>query len=375
MDKRVYWVWLTNLSGMFSHKINALLDYFDDIEEIYKATDYTNVEGITRTDSFVLNNKDLTKAKKLIEETEKIGGKILTFDDINFPDSVRRIENPAYVLYVKGEIMQWDRILPVAVIGTRECSDYGIAVTKSISYHLAKRGITIVAGMARGIDGMAARAALEAGNKTIAVLGSGLDVVYPPEHKDLMENIINHGTVITEYPLGSQALKHHFPERNRIISALSKGVLVVEAPKISGALITANYAQTQGKDIFAVPGSIFEDNCKGTNRLIAEGAKIATCAMDIMKEYPKDMARLVPIEDYDKKVNNIRHISPDDEKYANLNANEKKVILALIESNMHIEDLKRETCIDITSLNSMLPMLEMMGFIRKLPGDNYKLEV
>ena len=375
MGKTVYWVWLTNLSGIFSNKINALLEHFEDVEEIYKATDYREVEGITRTDSFVLNNKDLTKAKQIIDKIEKMGGKILTYDDIDFPDPVRRIESPAYVLYVKGEIMQWDRLLSIAVVGARECEKYGAKATRDIAYHLAKRGITIVAGMARGIDSIAATAALDAGNKTIAVLGSGLDVVYPPENGELMQRIINNGTVITEYPPGSPPLKTHFPERNRIISALSKGVLVTDAESKSGSLITASYAQTQGKDLFAVPGSIYESHCKGTNRLIAEGARIVTCALDIMKEYPKDMERLVPPEDYVESVNNIRRISPDDERYAQLSADEKKIITVLIEKNMNIEGIRNETGIDINTLNSMLPMLEMFGFIRKLPGDNYKLEV
>lgn len=243
-------------------------------------------------------------------------------------------------------------------------------------FDLAARGITIVSGMARGIDSAAARAALRAGGKTIAVLGSGIDVIYPPENRELMEEIEKSGTVMTEYPPGSQPMAHHFPERNRIISGLSKGVLVIEAPLKSGALITANYALEAGRDLFAVPGEIFKDNSKGTNLLIKQGARIVSSAMDIIEEYPADIEKLVPAEEKpEEPVNNIRRITIDDEKYQALDKKEQSVISLLIEKNMHIDDISVHTGIDIGELNAMLPMLEMLGLIRKLPGDNYKLEV
>ena len=376
MDSLIYWVWLGNLPGIFSNKITALMEHFESIEEIYKAADYKNIPGISRGDALILGSKDLSHAKEIIEKIKKLGAYILTYDDIDYPDELRKIDSPPYVLYLKGEKLSWDRLFAIGVVGTRRCTAYGAKAADNLCFDLAARGITIVSGMARGIDSAAARAALRAGGKTIAVLGSGIDVIYPPENRELMEEIEKSGTVMTEYPPGSQPMAHHFPERNRIISGLSKGVLVIEAPLKSGALITANYALEAGRDLFAVPGEIFKDNSKGTNLLIKQGARIVSSAMDIIEEYPADIEKLVPAEEKpEEPVNNIRRITIDDEKYQALDKKEQSVISLLIEKNMHIDDISVHTGIDIGELNAMLPMLEMLGLIRKLPGDNYKLEV
>lgn len=376
MENTIYWVWLCSLSGIFPNKITALLEHFETIEEIYKAeaADYKGIPGITRGDSLVLNSKDLTHARQVIEKTEKSGASILTFDDKNYPDSLRKIPNPPYVLYIKGEIMPWDRLLCIGVVGTRRCSEYGIKATQHIAYGLALRGITLVSGMARGIDTAAAVAALEAGNKTIAVLGCGIDVVYPRENDKLMKRITENGAVITEYPPGSPPLKNHFPERNRIISGLSKGILVSEAPEASGALITARYALETGKDLFVVPGDIFKYSSLGSNKLLKEAGKATMCAQDILEEYPLDVQKLLPPENSEKTVNNVRNVSIDDDRYMNLDKDEKAVIGLLIKGNLHIDEIQADSGIDIGRLNSVLPMLEMTGLIKKLPGDNYKLE-
>ena len=378
MDNLVYWVWLSNLSGIFSNKITSLLERFNSVEEIYKSdmNGYFSVPGLSRGDALVLNNKDLTRAKEIVEATFRMGAKILTYEDINYPDCLRTIDNPPYVLYVKGEVVNWDRLLMISVVGTRECSEYGAKAAHHLSYALARNGVTIVSGMARGIDSVASRAALKAGGKTVVVLGCGLDIVYPPENKKLMGEIEKNGTIITEYPPGSRPLSHHFPERNRIINGLAKGVLIVEAPYKSGALITANYALENGRDLFAVPGSIFKDNSYGTNLLIKQGAKLVTSAMDILEEYPTEVSKLNPLKiDNTEDEKNIKQITIDDEKYAACGDDEKKIISLLIEGNMHIEDIRARLGIDIGKLNSILPMLEMMGLIKKIPGDNYKLEV
>lgn len=378
MNNQIYWVWLCSLSGIFSNKITALLENFESVVEIYmaKMEDYKNIPGISRGDALVLNSKDLSHAKEIIEKTEKNGAYILTYDDIDYPDELRKTDNPPYLLYVKGERLNWDRLFTVGVVGTRRCSAYGTKAAKDICFGLAGRGITIVSGMARGIDSIAAKAALDAGGKTIAVLGSGLDVIYPPENRELMEKIEKSGAVISEYPPGSQPMAHHFPERNRIISGLSRGVLVIEAPLKSGALITANYALESGRDLFAVPGEIFNENSKGCNLLIKQGAKIVSSVMDIIEEYPADVEKLVPPENFfSDRVNNVRSITIDDEKYQALDKKEQMVISLLIEKNMHIDDIIQRSGIDAGELNAMLPMLEMLGLIRKLPGDNYKLEV
>lgn len=377
--KNIYWIWLSSLSGHFSNKITALFEHFDTAEDIYNASieDYKKVPGLTRSDALILSNKDLTHAEKIVNQCKDNDIKILVYDDINYPDMLRQIESPPYVLYVKGEIMNWDRLFTIGVVGTRSCTEYGVNIATGFSYAMARRGVTVVSGMARGIDSAAARGALKAGGKTIAVFGCGLDRCYPPENVKLMKQITENGAIISEYPPGTPPLGDHFPERNRIISGLSKGVLLIEAPEKSGALSTSRCALASGKDLFVVPGSIFSPTFAGSHQMLKEGGRIAVSANDVLMEYPKDLEKLTPPEKSDEAsaINNIRRVSIDDEKYASLEENEKKIIGLLIEQNMHIEDIKDKTGFDMGVLNSTLPVLEMTGFIRKLPGDNYKLEI
>lgn len=376
MDNTIYWVWLANLSGIFPNKINALLEHFETPEEIYKADAeaYKGIAGISRCDALVLNSKDLTNAKQIIDRTEEAGAVILTYDDKDYPDSLRKIPNPPYVLYLKGEVLPWDRLLCIGVVGTRNCSEYGREATHHIAYELALKGVTIVGGMAAGIDTVGAWAALEAGAKTVAVLGCGIDVVYPKENEKLMQKIIENGAVVTEYPPGTPPNGYHFPVRNRIINGLSKGVLVAEAPAKSGALITARYALETGRDVFVVPGRIFDYGFIGSNDLLKNAGKATICANDILEEYPYDVEKLVPPERCEKAVGNIKAISIEDEKYSKLGETEKTIIGLLIDGNKHIDELKAESNMDFDKLNSALPLLEMTGLIKKLPGDNYKLE-
>ncbi|MBO5060184.1 MAG: DNA-processing protein DprA [Clostridia bacterium] len=386
MEKqKLYWLWLTTIYGISNGDITALLEQFDSIEEIYAERDFAAVVNIKPSIKRALSDKSLKRAEKVLEATLKTDTKVLTYDDINYPDSLRKIESPPYGLYVRGEIMNWDRLLSIGVVGTRKCTDYGIAAAKRISSSLAENGVTIVSGMARGIDTVAARAALDAGNKTIAVLGCGTDIVYPPENSGIMQEIIQNGAVISEYPPGSPPSAAHFPWRNRIISGLSRGILVAEAPKKSGALITADYALEQGKDIFAVPGSIFKESCEGTNRLISCCAKAVSSAGDILEEYTFEIERL-QIEKpkgikkifYGKKkekVNNEIKLTIDDKRFLGLMDDHRVIIALLIESNLHIDDIKRKSGFDVAKLTSILSMLEFGGFIQKLPGNNYRINL
>jgi len=370
MDNTLYWVWLTSLSGVFANKVNALLEHFDTIEDIYRADaeEYMKIKGISRLESCILKNKDLTHAEEIVKKIKDIGGYILTYDDEKYPDVLRKIGTPPYVLYTKGELPDWDKIFTIGVVGTRWCTDYGKKAAAHICGELAARGATVISGMAKGIDAEAARATIAAGGKTIAVLGCGIDVVYPPQNKALKKEIEQKGLVMTEYPPGSGALKFHFPERNRIISGLSKGILVVEAPLKSGALITAKHAYRTGKDIFAVPGSIFSETSEGTNRLIKQGAKPVWTAEDIIEEYPFEAKKLAPVEK-EIKVTDI-----NDEKYSELDDVEKQIIAMLLKKNVNIEEIRVGTGLEMGELNRLMPMLEMLGFIKKLPGENYKIE-
>lgn len=384
MEKNVlYWIWLVERCGIFNYDINGLLEQFDSIEEIYKETDYKDVTNVKPSTLRALKDKSLKKAENILNATHNMGAEVIVYDDIRYPDMLRSIPNPPYVLYMKGEIMNWDRILGIGVVGTRSCTEYGIKATTMIAGDLASCGVTIISGMARGIDSSAQEAALSAGNKTIAVLGCGLDVVYPKENKKLMDKIIENGTIISEYPPKTGPDKHNFPWRNRIISGLSRGILVTEAPKRSGALITAEYALEQGRDVFAVPGSIFKAQSEGANRLLASGAKAVISAKDILDEYVFEIERLElkkpsvldKLFNGKKKINNEIKISLDDKRFAGLADEDKQIISLLIEDNMHIDDIARRTGIDAGSLSIKLSMLEFSGHIQKIPGNNYKLNV
>lgn len=399
-EKQIYWIWLTNLPNITRDKITMLLDYFPDAQAIYEAkpADFAGIYELSQAETRSLMNKDMSQAEKVLSRTEAAGAYILTYDDIHYPDMLRKIPSPPYVLYIKGEMMNWDRILGVAVVGTRHCTDYGREMTSVLCSGLARAGITIISGMARGIDGLAARAALSEGNKTIAVLGSGIDVIYPPEHESLMDAIVHNGAVVTEYPPGSAALPQHFPERNRIISGLARGTLVIEAPMRSGALITANQAMETGKDVFVVPGDVTRTSTMGSNRLINRGGKLVMTAADILEEYVYEMQRLQFVRPTDKKlmqndqsmpvqgavrhaaqqkraVNNIQQISIDDKRFSELKEAEKKIISILIEANSSADEILRLAGVSVSEVNSMLIALEMRGFISKIPGNNYRLNI
>ena len=390
MERMLHWLWLTNIPGIKNTDITALTEHFDTADDIFAAKDFSGVPGLKPIIRSGLKNKSLKTVESILNRTQQIGAEILTFDDPRFPDLLRQIDNPPYVLYVSGEMMKWDRLLTISVVGTRSCSDYGIAATKHICPGLAESGVTIVSGMARGIDTVAAISAMDAGAKTIAVLGCGLDIVYPPENADVMQRIKEHGAVISEYPPGTEPKRSNFPQRNRIISGLSRGVLVVEAPEGSGALITAKYALEQGKDVFAVPGSIFKANSAGTNALLCNMAKPATCSGDILAEYSYEITHM-QLEKPKKSligkifgkqqaspqsaVNNEIKISLADKKYAALSEDERAVMMLLNEGNMHIDDIKRRSGVDVSELMSVLSMLEFSGFIQKIPGNCYKINI
>lgn len=378
----LYWLWLTNSRGVSHTEITSLLEQFDTVEEIYKKKDFSLASNIKPSTRKALADKSLKSAEAILEVCNKKGITILTYDDINFPDILRGIYDPPYVLYLRGEIMKWDRILGIGVVGTRACGRYGVEATRRIALDLAENGVTVITGMARGIDTVATRAALDAGGKTVAVLGCGADIVYPPENKGLMEEIIASGAVISEYPPGTKPLRHNFPWRNRIISGLSRGVVVTEAPEKSGALITAGIALGQGRDVFAVPGSIFDKNCAGTNQLLASGAKAVSTAKGILEEYVFEIERLEKPKGIKRffapkkeKVNNEIKLSVEDKRFSGLSEEERKIVELLIEKNQHIDDIARKSGIDASKLAGTLSMLEFGGYIQKIPGNNYKLSI
>ena len=282
-----YWLWLTNLRGLSNQTRLALLRHFGTPEDVYYADEdeILLTEGITRQQAALLADHDLSVANRILAECQQLNISILTLQDAAYPSRLKNIYDPPCLLYYKGRMPAFDEEAAIAVVGTRDCSPYGVACAEKLSYGLASGGALIVTGLAAGVDSAAARGALRAGGIVAGVVGNGLDVAYPYENRYLYEDVAAVGVLISEYPPGTRPVASHFPVRNRILSGLSLAALVVEAKERSGALITANTALEQGKDVFAVPGPIDADNSVGCNRLIRDGAGLVSEAWDILQEY------------------------------------------------------------------------------------------
>ena len=283
-----YWVWLNECRGLTNRSRALLLDHFGSPEDVYYAdeAEYALVEDLSKKQLELLADKSTDGADKILGDCQRLGLRILTMQDADYPARLRGIFEPPCLLYVKGTLPAFDEEVAVAMVGTRACTPYGTQSAEKIAYGLAKQGALVVSGAARGIDSAAHRGALRAGGVTVAVLGNGLDVVYPEENAGLYRDIAATGALLSEYPPGTTAEGWHFPIRNRIISGLCLATVVVEAPlERSGALITANTALEQGRDVFAVPGPIDASASRGCNRLIADGAGLVSESWDILREY------------------------------------------------------------------------------------------
>ncbi len=287
MSDRLLWVWLSLSCGAGSKIYNKLFGSFSTLREIYEATPerLAEVEGMDRATAAALSNKDTKEAERIMAECIREGWGILTYGDKIYPKRLKTLKDPPVVLYVRGNLLDLNDAVCISVVGTRSMTEYGERQAYRLSYALARGGAVIVSGMALGCDSMAANGALDADKPTVAVLGSGIDVIYPRQHSVLAGYIERNGMIITEYPPGTAPIGEHFPVRNRIISGLSQGTLVVEAPFRSGALITASTAVAQGRDLFAVPGEVGRANSAGCNELIKSGARAVTSAADILGVY------------------------------------------------------------------------------------------
>lgn len=287
MDELVYWIWLSLACSPGGATFSRLLEKFSSAKEIYDAEDEEIFSCVSyrNSDRKSLVNKDLDEAEKIYDFCRKHKVGILIYSDEKYPDSLRKISSPPVLLYYRGVLPDFRRSFNVAVVGTRLLSDYGRKNAFSISYDLARSGATIVSGMACGIDGVSLAAGVFAGSATVAVLGSGIDVCYPAQHRTLAREIVKRGCVFTEYPPGTPPSRYNFPKRNRIISGLSAATLVIEGREKSGAYITASYAKEQDRTVYALPGNIGSENSELSNLLIKNGARLCTCADDIVRDF------------------------------------------------------------------------------------------
>ena len=295
-----------------------------------------------------------TEVEKILHRLEQLNVQVLTWDSPEYPALLSQIADPPPVLFVRGTLLPTDE-WAIAIVGSRKATVYGREVARRLAMDLAQNGMTVVSGLARGIDGVAHKSALEAGGRTIAVLGCGVDVIYPYEHRELAEKIMANGAIISDYALGTQPEGPNFPPRNRIISGLSLGTVVVEAGLRSGALITSDFALDQGRDVFAVPGSILNPSSAGCNRLLRDGAAIVTEVRDIM-----ETLQLVQVVDKQQ----AREILPE-------NAEEAALWAQLSSEPCHLDDLARHTAMPVEVVSSTLVMMELKGMTRQVGSLQY----
>ena len=360
MSGRKYWLGFHTMKGIGPVKLRALRQFFGDLEIAWSASERDlQSAGLDQKTlaNFIQKRRDVN-LDKLVNDLDALGAVALTLDDPDYPTLLRELPDSPPVLYVKGSLIDADQ-WAVAFVGTRRASVYGKDVTFQLVTPLVNAGITIISGLALGIDAAAHKAALDAGGRTIGVLGCGIDIIYPPEHRQLAANIMKSGALVTEFPPKTPPERTNFPVRNRVISGLSLGVVVVEAPQSSGALLTADMAIDQGRDVFAVPGNINVKNCVGTNRLIQNGAKLVMSADDIMDELNLTRSAV-------ETRTQIREVAP-------ANPTEEALLRCLAEDALHIDDLCQLSGLPIVQVSSALALMELKGQVRRLEGMRYSL--
>jgi DNA processing protein len=363
-SEHALWLALTRIKGLGCISFKKLASHFADPTQALSATaaELSAIEGIDRNVvDGLLAFTQWDEVEQEVQRAGQAGVKIIPFGSGIYPARLRTIADPPPCLYVKGEIRQEDD-KAVAVIGTRSASHYGRRVARDLCRGLASLGFTVVSGMARGIDGVAHDAALNSGGRTIAVLGSGVDRAYPPEHQKLYHRISEQGAVISELPLGAPPLAFNFPARNRLISGLSAGVVVVEATEKSGSLITAAVALEQGREVFAVPGEVGSSRSRGGHRLIRQGAKLVENVDDILEEIAPQL--VAP----NRQSAALRTLPVDAQPET------RKIFDLLQERSLHIDEVIEASGFSTSRVSQILLELELQGFLRQLPGHRYSAE-
>ena len=348
-----YWVATSAIPGVGTQTFNYLLKKFKTLKRFWNASseDIKKLKVDLKTRDSILEFRSKVDPKIYLEKVYEAGIKVVIAIDRDYPANLRQIQDCPPVLYYKGTLLSQDD-LAIAVVGSRRATIYGRQVTEKLVSSLVMSGLVIVSGLARGIDSIAHRAALDAGGRTIAVLGNGLDTIYPPENKRLAEEIVENGAIVSEFPLGFPSVPSNFPARNRIISGLSLGVLVTEGAIDSGSMITAGQAAEQGREVFAVPGPITGKMSEGANNLIKEGVHPVTEAVDILEILNIERKRRI----LDAKDSPLR-IKPNDKMQA-------KILEILDGQSKHIDLIARETGFSIDKVNSALGLMEIKGFVK-----------
>ena len=401
----LYWLWLTTRKGIGNRAIQRILSYFASPEDVYRASEREyQLAGLGTAEIAALSDKSLDEPRRILRLCAQKNIHILTYQDAAYSERLRNIPDPPAVLYYSGVLPAVDDEPLVAVIGSRKSSAYGLSCAKRFGYQIAMCGGIVVSGLAMGGDAMAMIGAVSAGKPVVGVLGCGVDVVYPKCNRHLYDDVLRHGCLISEYPPETPPKPGHFPARNRIISGLSLGVVVVEAPKKSGTLITAELALEQGRDLFAVPGNIGLACCAGSNRLLKEGAYLVESGWDVMREYAamypdrvverrygtQLTAAVSELRTYgegqvaqetenpdmlDKKSVDIPEIGDYIDVQAVLDglSDEEKKILTNLDRPRHVDELAAVCEMSTGRVLAALTLLEIKRYIQRLPGNRYEL--
>ena len=411
----LHWIWLATRPGMNDRIKAEVLRHFGDPEDAYYADPgaYAAVDGMTEEAAALLQDKDLKEARSILETCENQNIGILTYRDAMYPNRLKNIADPPLVLYYKGKLPEFDALPVIAVVGTRDATPYGLKTAKNLGAQISRCGGLVISGLANGIDTMAMRGALSAGKPVVGLMGCGIDMVYPANNRSLLLDTQRYGCLLSEFPPGTPPYKWNFPKRNRVISGLSCGVVVVEAPKRSGALITASQAAEQGRDVFVIPGNVDVAACAGSNALLRDGAIAVSTGWDILSEYAalfpdvirKDslpsMQTLYPDEEAavraaerpaekvaqkprvlknkegekpkaDKKAIDNEPKSPYSEKIdiedLALTGDERTILAMLRTGERLVDDVIAESGLASGVVLSTLTLLEVKGLIRRLPG-------
>ena len=404
-----YWIWMSMNKGLSSKDCLRVLAAFGDPKRVYEASksELEQTKGITKKDVLALLEKDLSAAERILSVCKQCGIGVLTLEDDRYPELLRQIPDPPVVLYYTGRLPDFDRELPLAVVGQRKATEHGLSAAACMGMALGLGGAIVISGCADGIDRAAMEGALHSGATVVGVLGCGVDVVYPAGSRHLYETIPQHGCLISEYAPGTQPDRWNFPARNRIISGLSRGVVVVEAPRKSGSLITARHALEQGRDVFALPGAAGDPACAGSNDLLRQGASFAENGSDVLRDYlylfpervhiPSDQELESCADTYFNASKNIsfeeqvpQKADPLDKKdidkrnspkYIDLNATaaglppeEAAVLLSLKTEPLPVDLIVMATEMDVWYVQSALTMLEIRGLVCRHPGGFWSLK-
>ncbi len=351
-----YWVGFNLVKGVGPARFRLLLDAFGDLKTAWYASPADlRAAGLgDKPVDALVRLRDGVDLSLVMQKLHDDGINVLTWEDEGYPARLLEIDAPPPVLYVHGSIEPND-MWAVAIVGTRRVTAYGRQVTSELATHLAHNGVTIVSGLARGVDTLAHQAALNAGGRTLAVLGSGVDIIYPPENRKLAAGVIEHGALISDYPPGAGPEAGNFPPRNRIISGLSLAVVVVEAARESGALITTDFALNQGREVMAVPGNITAPQSRGTNWLIQQGARPVLTPGDVL-----DFLNLTRVTQFQQ----ARQVLPE-------NPMEAQLLSLLSLEPLHVDEICVKSNLPVNDVAANLAMMELKGMVRQVGGMNY----